>query len=158
MRGGGAVLRLLGVVGWEVTRPVKPRTNGKTVKRDSKGRIQKGSAPLNPFGAPKRGDSWAETLKRISEMDGPDIAAMWDTQHKEFSKLPQGISVKMLMSLTVVASLLREPSPGLWKEYMERAECKVKDVIDMTVSEKIFKVDIDDDGQDQNTDQAENLQ
>ena len=60
-------------------------------------------------------------------MDGPDIAAMWDTQHKEFSKLPQGISVKMLMSLTVVAAMLREPSPGLWHEFMDRAEGKVKD-------------------------------
>ena len=91
-------------------------------------------------------------------MDGPDIAAMWDTQHKEFSKLPQGISVKMLMSLTVVAAMLREPSPGLWHEFMDRAEGKVKESIDLTVSEKVFEVDIDDGGHGQDQDQAESLQ
>lgn len=79
----------------------------------------------NPAGAPKRGDSWTETIKAIGEMDGPAIAAMWDTQHKEFSKLPQGISMKMLVVMTVYASLLREPSPGNWRELMERAEGKV---------------------------------
>jgi hypothetical protein len=79
----------------------------------------------NPAGAPKRGDSWAETIKAIGEMDGPGIAALWDTQHKEFAKLPEGITMKQLVVMTVYASLLREPSPGNWRELMERADGKV---------------------------------
>lgn len=140
------------------SKPTKRKTNGKTIKRDAQGRIVKGSGPLNPIGAPKRGDSWAETIKAISDLDGPQIAAMWDTQHKEFGKLPDGISVKQLMVMTVVASMLREPSPGLWKEMMDRAEGKVKEVVDLTVSEKVIEVDIEDDGHDQGQDQAASLQ
>ena len=80
----------------------------------------------NPDGAPKRGDSWAETIKSIGEMDGPSIAALWDTQHREFGKLPEGISMKQLVVMTVYAALLREPSPGNWRELMDRAEGPVK--------------------------------
>ena len=80
----------------------------------------------NPAGAPKRGDSWAETIKVIGEMDGPSIAALWDTQHKEFGKLPEGITMKQLVVMTVYAALLREPSPGNWREMMDRAEGPVK--------------------------------
>ena len=107
--------------------PVKRQTNGKTIRRDKSGRIVKGSGPLNPIGAPKRGDSWAETIKAVGEMDGPSIAQLWDTQHKEFNKLPEGITMKQLVVMTVYAALLREPSPGNWRELMERADGKVKD-------------------------------
>ncbi len=107
--------------------PVKRKTNGKkTVRRDRNGRIVKGSAALNPDGAPKRGDSWAETIKSIGEMDGPSIAALWDTQHHEFGKLPEGITMKQLVVMTVYAALLREPSPGNWRELMDRAEGPVE--------------------------------
>lgn len=85
----------------------------------------KGDKRINLNGAPKRGDSWAETIKAIGEMDGPSIASLWDTQHKEFSKLPAEITMKQLVVMTVYASLLREPSPGNWRELMERAEGKV---------------------------------
>jgi hypothetical protein len=115
--------------------PVKRQTNGK-VKRDKNGRIVKGSAPLNIYGAPKRGDSWAETIKAIGELDGPSIAAMWDTQHKEFGKLPEGITMKQLVVMTVYAALLREPSPGNWRELMERADGKVKDQVELSGDEE----------------------
>lgn len=128
--------------------------NKTTVKRKAPPRAWKKGQSGNPKGAPKRGESWAETIKAIFDLDGPDIAAMWDTQHKEFGKLPEGISVKQLVVMTVAASMLREPSPGLWRELMERVEGKVKDVIDLTVSEKVIEVDIEDDGQDQGKDQA----
>lgn len=85
----------------------------------------------NPKGAPKRGDSWAETIKAIGEMDGPSIAALWDTQHKEFGKLPDGISMKQLVVMTVYAALLREPSPGNWRELMDRAEGKVSQPVEV---------------------------
>lgn len=124
--------------------PVKRTVNGKTVKRDKRGRITEGSAPLNPLGAPKRGDSWAETIKSIGEMDGPSIAALWDTQHKEFVKLPEGITMKQLVVMTVYAALLREPSPGNWRELMDRAEGPVKSIVkvedDLTDDQRIEKL------------------
>ncbi len=128
--------------------PVKPQTNGK-VKRDKQGRIQRGSAALNPLGAPKRGDSWAETIKAIGEMDGPSIAALWDTQHREFGKLPEGITMKQLVVMTVYAALLREPSPGNWRELMERAEGKVKEQIEHSGEVRLIEVDIADDAGDE---------
>jgi len=100
---------------------------GRSAKQKPRGKpFQKGGDPrINLAGAPKRGDSWAETIKAIGEMDGPSIAALWDTQHKEFVKLPSGITMKQLVVMTVYASLLREPSPGNWRELMERADGKV---------------------------------
>ena len=86
----------------------------------------KGDPRINVKGAPKRGESWAETIKKIGELDGPSVAALWDTQHKEFAKLPEGITMKQLVVMTVYAALLREPSPGNWRELMERADGKVK--------------------------------
>ena len=124
-------------------KPVKRQTNGK-VKRDKNGRITKGSAPLNPLGAPKRGDSWAETIKAIGEMDGPSIATLWDTQHREFGKLPENITMKQLVVMTVYAALLREPSPGNWRELMERAEGKVKDEQEHSGTIRVINVSLSD--------------
>jgi hypothetical protein len=126
--------------------PVKRQTNGKkTIKRDKNGRIVNGSAALNPNGAPKRGDSWAETIKAIGEMDGPSIAALWDTQHREFGKLPEGITMKQLVVMTVYAALLRDPSPGNWRELMERADGKVKDEQEHSGTIRVINVSLSDD-------------
>jgi hypothetical protein len=122
--------------------PIKRQTNGKTIKRDKSGRIVKGSAPLNPIGAPKRGDSWAETIKLVGEMDGPSIAQLWDTQHREFGKLPEGITMKQLVVMTVYAALLREPSPGNWRELMDRAEGPVKELIEHSGEVNVIKVTV----------------
>ena len=101
---------------------------GTTAKKKPRGKPFTGrdDPRVNLKGAPKRGDSWAETIKSIGEMDGPSIAALWDTQHREFGKLPEGITMKQLVVMTVYAALLREPSPGNWRELMDRAEGPVK--------------------------------
>jgi hypothetical protein len=122
-------------------KPVKRQRNGE-IKRDKRGRIVKGSAALNVDGAPKRGDSWAETIKLVGEMDGPSIAALWDTQHREFGKLPEGITMKQLVVMTVYAALLREPSPGNWRELMDRAEGPVKELVEHSGEVNIIKVTV----------------
>lgn len=109
----------------------KPANTQKTGKRGGKTKTSwRPGQSGNPAGAPKRGDSWAETIKAIGEMDGPSIAQLWDTQHREFGKLPDGITMKQLVVMTVYAALLREPSPGNWRELMERAEGKVSQPIE----------------------------
>lgn len=72
--------------------------------------------------------------------------------------MPKGITMKQLVVMTVYAALLREPSPGNWRELMDRAEGPVKEQIDLTVSEKVIEVDIEDDGHDQDTDQVAGFQ
>ena len=124
-----------------MTTPIKRQRNGE-IKRDKRGRIVKGSAPLNVNGAPKRGDSWAETIKSIGELDGPSIAQLWDTQHKEFGKLPEGITMKQLVVMTVYAALLREPSPGNWRELMDRAEGPVKELVEHSGEVNLIRVTV----------------
>ena len=106
---------------------------------NSKASVKKRKAPPgawkpgqsgNTSGAPKRGQSWAERIKEISEMTGPEVAALYDTRAKEFAKLPNNVTVKDLIIISVFGSMLREPSPGLWTETMNRADGKVKEMIE----------------------------
>lgn len=126
------------------TRDNTKKTRATKVKRGEHGKWEKGTPSPNPEGAPKRGDSWAETIKLIGEMDGPSIAQLWDTQHKEFGKLPDGITMKQLVVMTVYAALLREPSPGNWRELMDRAEGPIKNIVkvedDLTDDQRIERL------------------
>jgi hypothetical protein len=117
---------------------------GKTAKGKPRGKpFKKGGDPrINVKGAPKRGDSWAETIKAIGELDGPSIASLWDTQHKEFGHLPEGISMKQLVVMTVYAALLRDPSPGNWRELMDRADGPVKELVEHSGEVNIIKVSV----------------
>lgn len=45
--------------------------------------------------------------------------------------LPQDVQMKYLVTARVFSSLMFEPSSGLWKELMERAEGKVTDRVDV---------------------------
>ena len=158
MRGGGAVLRLLGVVGWEVSIN-KPANTQKTGKRGGKTKTSwRPGQSGNPKGAPKRGESWAELITKYGNMTGDEVATIAGYMAKEFKRLPEGVTLKELVVMRVYGQMINEPSPGLLSAFMDRTDGKVKESIDLTVIEKVFKVDIDDDGQDQNTDQAENLQ
>ena len=55
------------------------------------------------------------------------------------AKLPQDVQMKYLVTARVFSSLMFEPSSSLWKELMERAEGKVKDVIDLSNSDGTLK-------------------
>lgn len=46
-------------------------------------------------------------------------------------QLPQATQMKYLVTARVFSSLMFEPSSGLWKELMERAEGKVADKVEM---------------------------
>ena len=46
-------------------------------------------------------------------------------------QLPQATQMKYLVTARVFSSLMFEPSSGLWKELMERAEGKVTDRVDV---------------------------
>lgn len=64
---------------------------------------------------------------------------------KMFVKLPQNVQMKYLVTVRVYSALLFEPTPGLWKELMERAEGKVKDVVDLSNSDGTLRPKVSDD-------------
>ena len=81
----------------------------------------------NPAGAPKRGESWTELIKSIGEMTGQQVAEFAGNLGSEFSKMPEGVTLKTLVVMRIYGQMINEPSPGLLNAFMERAEGKVAD-------------------------------
>ena len=107
---------------------------------------KKGGASPNPQGRPKDGESWAAIIKSVGDMYPADIVAFVGKDNelgRMLSKLPQGVQMKYLITARVFASLMFEPTHGLWKETMERAEGKVKEQLDLTSNGKEIGTDAD---------------
>lgn len=82
----------------------------------------------NPSGRPKDGESWAAIVKTVSNMDVDnllDVVGSESELGKTITKLPRGVQIKYLVTIKVFASLLAEPSAGLFRELLDRAEGKV---------------------------------
>jgi len=104
------------------------------IKRNSDGTFAKGTEPPNPKGRPKDGESWAAIIKAVGDMYPEDIVAFVGKNNdlgRMLSKLPKEVQMKYLVVSRVFSSLMFEPSSGLWKELMERAEGKVADKFDI---------------------------
>lgn len=108
-------------------------------------RWQKGQSG-NPAGRPKDGESWAAIIKAVGDMYPADILAFVGANNdlgKVLAQLPQAVQMKYLVTARVFAALMFEPSSGLWKELMERAEGKVQDHVDITSDgEKITEIGV----------------
>lgn len=84
----------------------------------------------NPNGRPKNSETWAGIIRELGDMYAGDILLMVGTNNdlgRMLYNLPRNVQMKYLVTARVFASLMFEPSSGLWKELMERAEGKVKD-------------------------------
>ncbi len=102
-----------------------------TVKKKPRGKPFAGkSDPRNGAGRPKNGESWAELIKQVGEMTGDEVASFAGVLGKEFVKLPKNVTLKTLTVIRVYGALLNDPQPGLLNAFMDRAEGKVKDVIE----------------------------
>jgi len=89
----------------------------------------------NPYGAPKHGESWAAVIKRISNMTADEIATLVGKDNElgqQLLQLPKNVAMKELVTARVLASLMFEPTPGLWNGLMERAEGRVPLSVDIT--------------------------
>lgn len=108
----------------------KPRNNTPTktksqVKRDEKGRWLKGTPPPNPAGAPKRGQSWAETIRRLTEMTRDDLleyVGPTTTLGRQLKELPANIPMKDAAILTALIQFGRDPQASLLTALMNREE------------------------------------
>lgn len=88
----------------------------------------------NPRGAPKRGESWAELIKRVGEMTPVEAAERCVALAQQFLQYGDGATLKETTVLRVYAALLFEPQPGLLNAFMERAEGKVAQPVSMEPS------------------------
>jgi hypothetical protein len=89
----------------------------------------------NPAGRPKDGESWAAIIAAVGNMYPEDILEFIGRNNdlgKVIAQLPKGVQMKYLVTARVYAALLFEPTSGLWKELMERAEGKITERVDVT--------------------------
>ena len=89
----------------------------------------------NPAGRPKDGQSWSAIIKEVGDMYPADILAMIGKTNdlgKVIAQLPSNVQMKYLVTARVYAALMFEPTQGLFKELMDRAEGKVKEQVDLT--------------------------
>lgn len=117
-----------------------------TIKKRGNPNWTKGGASPNPTGRPKDGESWAAIIKSVGDMYPTDLVAFIGKDNdlgRMLSKLPQRVQMKYLITARVFASLMFEPTHGLWKETMERAEGKVKEQLDLTSNGKDIGTDDD---------------
>jgi len=83
----------------------------------------------NPKGSPKRGESWAEIIKRYGEMTPSEAATHSLELVKKLLTIGDGVTLKQAVILRVYASLLFEPQPGLLNSFMDRADGKLAQTI-----------------------------
>ena len=97
----------------------------------------------NPAGRPKDGESWAAIIKLVGDMYPDDILAFVGTTNdlgRAVAQLPKKVQMKYLITTRVFAALMFEPTSGLWKELMERAEGKVTDKVEIGGEIKIPEI------------------
>lgn len=93
----------------------------------------------NPKGAPRRGESWAEVIKRISELTPSEAAQMSLELSKKLLSIGDGVTLKQAVVLRVYSALLFDPDARLFNAIMDRAEGKVTQAI--TVEDVTGKAD-----------------
>jgi len=89
----------------------------------------------NPAGRPKDGESWAAIIKSVGDLYPTDLIAFIGADNdlgRALRQYPPNVQMKYLVTARVFSALMFEPTSGLWKELMERAEGKVTSPIDVT--------------------------
>jgi hypothetical protein len=113
----------------------KPANTPRTDKRKAPKTAWKPGQSGNPAGRPKDGESWASVIAAVANWypeDLLDIIGRDNDLGREIAHLPKGVQMKYLVTARVFAALMFEPTSGLWKELMERAEGKVSDKLELS--------------------------
>lgn len=86
----------------------------------------------NPAGAPKRGESWAEIIKQFGDMTPVEAADLTAKIAGKLRNYGDALTLKQAVVMRIYAALLFEPQPGLLNAFMDRADGKVADRVDVT--------------------------
>lgn len=113
-------------------KPAKEIANKPPTKKRGNPNWRKGGASPNPTGAPKRGESWQEIIKAYGDLTPSEAAKLSLELTKKLLSIGDGVTLKQAVVLRVYADLLYEPNPGLLNSFMERAEGKVSQPIELT--------------------------
>lgn len=95
----------------------------------------KGDARINRKGAPPRGQSWQETIKRLTDMTREEAIEYVgaNTQlGRQLKELPPDVSIKDAMILAVIIAFGREPNARMLAAIMDRTDGKVTDKVEQT--------------------------
>lgn len=90
----------------------------------------------NPKGAPKRGESWTEIIKRVGDLTPSEAAATSLELAKQLLKIGDGLTLKEAVVLRVYGALLFEPNPGLLNAFMNRAEGMPTQAVELSGPDK----------------------
>lgn len=110
-------------------KPAKTQTTGK--RGGKRSTSWKPGQSGNPAGAPKRGESWQEIIKAYGDLTPSEAAVLSLELTKKLLAIGDGVTLKQAVVLRVYADLLHEPNPGLLNSFMERAEGKVSQPLDV---------------------------
>lgn len=108
---------------------MKPANTTKSGKRKVPKTAWKPGQSGNPAGRPKDGESWAAIIASVGNMYRDDLLAFIGKDNElgqQIMQLPPNVQMKYLVTTRVFAALMFEPTSGLWKELMERADGKVE--------------------------------
>jgi hypothetical protein len=108
---------------------MREKTVGKPFKKNNPLTGEKDSR-INRSGAPKKSDSWAQSLRIVGDMTGPEVARWGTSTAREFGRLPPGLTLKVLVCLNVYASLLHDFSASTWRELMSRTDGSLGDILE----------------------------
>jgi hypothetical protein len=99
----------------------------------------------NPAGAPKRGESWQEIIKRVGEMTPKEASERSKVLAAQLLSIGEGVTLKEAVVMRVYGALLFDPNPGLLNSFMDRAEGKVKQAVEMSWQEEAKRDGVDPD-------------
>jgi hypothetical protein len=95
-------------------------------QRDEKGRWLPGTPSPNPAGAPKRGQSWAETIRRITDMTRDELIAHVGGEKtalgRQLKELPPGVPMKDAVILIGLIGFGRDPQASMFNALANREE------------------------------------
>jgi hypothetical protein len=109
----------------------------------------KGDPRINRKGAPKRGQSWAEVIKKLTDMTREELIKYVGPKTRLgrlLMEMPEGIPIKESLVIATIIAYGREPNARMLSTIMDREDGK--SVQPVEVNGKTIIVDLPDEDSD----------
>jgi hypothetical protein len=123
--------------------------SGTSVKQKPRGKpfTGKDDPRVNLKGAPKRGGSMAEAYEWAMSLRPEEVVGILTLNGsndlaRQYKQMPQGIQLKLLVALRIVASVMFEPSPGLVNHVTDRTDGPVTEKIEHSGEVNLIRVSV----------------